>query len=230
MSFLGYYTEKPKVTRFPTFQSQSTGPQSPRTPPANVRWSSTSNKRAAPSKSEFHEDVPNYHERPCLAPSNDPFVTPQNFDEYGAELDANARVWKTYVKESDEFDMDLVDGWNRFVLESSKLLQEDPADATAQTLETISQTLLFIAHGNESIAAQSTGLEALDIDNKEFVPDPVAVCINVLWFLSLALSVAASLTTVPTGKKAATALGRNGEVEDARVVNVSSVINAYVSL
>ncbi|CAE6392360.1 unnamed protein product [Rhizoctonia solani] len=201
MSLLGYYVEKPKVTRFPTFQSQSTGPRSPRTPPptTNVRWSSTSNERAAPSESDLHDDTPDYHERAQIAPDTDAFVSPKNFDEYGGELDADARVWKTYVKESDEFDMDLVDGWNRqhlhacrsldvilifaalfsaisttFVLESSKLLQEDPADATSQTLETISQTLLLIARGNESLVPRSAGLDALGVEDEEFVPDPVA--------------------------------------------------------
>ncbi|CCO32739.1 hypothetical protein BN14_06802 [Rhizoctonia solani AG-1 IB] len=62
----------------------------------------------------------------------------------------------------------------RFVLESSKLLQEDPADATSQTLETISQTLLLIARGNESLVSRSTGLDSLGIEDEEFVPDPVA--------------------------------------------------------
>ncbi|KEP53904.1 hypothetical protein V565_024260, partial [Rhizoctonia solani 123E] len=37
----------------------------------------------------------------------------EEFDEYGAELEPGARVWKTYVREADKFDLDQVDGWNR---------------------------------------------------------------------------------------------------------------------
>ncbi|KAG8731584.1 hypothetical protein FRC11_003457 [Ceratobasidium sp. 423] len=197
-SFLGYYVEKPKVTRFPTFQSQSTGPRSPPVSPpaANVHWSGPSHERPAPSGDRLHgqrDGISAYHERSRIVPESaqGAYAPPNEFDEYGAELDADARVWKTYVKESDEFDQDLVEGWNRFVLETSKLLQEDPADATAQTLETIAQTLLLIAHGNQSMAARATVTETLD--DEEFAPTRIAVCINILWFLSLALSVAASL-------------------------------------
>ncbi|CAE7143511.1 unnamed protein product [Rhizoctonia solani] len=208
MSFLGYYVEKPKVTRFPTFQSQSTAPRSPRSPPpANVRWSSPFHEKPS-EECDRQDEVPEYRE--YTRPINDtgPYIPPNEFDEYGGELDADARVWKTYVKESDEFDLDLVEGWNRsldvilifaalfsaisttFVLESSKQLQEDPADATAQTLETISQTLLLIANANGNPLVPRAD-PAPDLD--EFAPTWIAVCINVLWFLSLALSVAASL-------------------------------------
>ncbi|KAG8756281.1 hypothetical protein FRC11_005448, partial [Ceratobasidium sp. 423] len=197
-SFLGYYVEKPKVTRFPTFQSQSTGPRSPPVSPpaANVHWSSPFHERPAPSEDRLHDqhdEISAYHERSRIVPetAQGAYAPPDEFDEYGAELNADARVWKTYVKESDEFDQDLVEGWNRFVLETSKLLQEDPANATAKTLETIAQTLLLIAHGNQSMAARATVTETLD--KEEFAPTRIAVCINILWFLSLALSVAASL-------------------------------------
>ncbi|CAE6499925.1 unnamed protein product [Rhizoctonia solani] len=215
MSFLGYYVEKPKVTRFPTFQSQSTGPRSPQISPpaAGVRWSSPFHERTASSEDNHHNQQDEIsahreHSRIILEDPQGAYAPPNEFDEYGAELDPDARVWKTYVKESDEFDQDLVEGWNRsldvilifaalfsaisttFVLETSKLLQEDPADATAQTLEAISQTLLLIAQGNQSLAPRSTEPDTLD---EEFSPSRIAVCINILWFLSLALSVAASL-------------------------------------
>ncbi|KAL5637733.1 hypothetical protein ACGC1H_002109 [Rhizoctonia solani] len=214
MSFLGYYVEKPKVTRFPTFQTQSSAPRSPRSPPptANVRWSNTFHEKPTPSETDPHDrrdETPEYYDNLRPVTDTGTYIPPNEFDEYGAELEPDARVWKTYVKESDEFDQDLVEGWNRsldvilskaalfsaisttFVLESSKQLQEDPADATAQTLETISQTLLLIAQGNQSLLSRSTSLaEALE---NEFSPNWIAVCINILWFLSLALSVAASL-------------------------------------
>jgi hypothetical protein len=31
----------------------------------------------------------------------------------GAELSKEARFWKVYVKEADQHDTDLVDGWNK---------------------------------------------------------------------------------------------------------------------
>ncbi|CAE7163284.1 unnamed protein product [Rhizoctonia solani] len=38
---------------------------------------------------------------------------PQEFDEKGTELGPDAQVWKTYVREADQIDEELVDGWNK---------------------------------------------------------------------------------------------------------------------
>ncbi|KAH7325494.1 hypothetical protein B0J17DRAFT_722962 [Rhizoctonia solani] len=38
---------------------------------------------------------------------------PQEFDEEGKELGPDAQVWRTYVKEADRVDEELVDGWNK---------------------------------------------------------------------------------------------------------------------
>ncbi|CAE6387201.1 unnamed protein product, partial [Rhizoctonia solani] len=40
---------------------------------------------------------------------------PQEFDEEGKELGPDAQVWKTYVREADRVDEELVDGWNKSV-------------------------------------------------------------------------------------------------------------------
>ncbi|CAE6423056.1 unnamed protein product [Rhizoctonia solani] len=37
----------------------------------------------------------------------------QEFDEYSAEFEKGARVWKAYMKEADKFDVEQVDEWNR---------------------------------------------------------------------------------------------------------------------
>ncbi|KAF8594730.1 hypothetical protein BDV93DRAFT_131735 [Ceratobasidium sp. AG-I] len=37
----------------------------------------------------------------------------EEFDEYGAELGRDARFWRTYVKEADQWDAELVEGWNK---------------------------------------------------------------------------------------------------------------------
>ncbi|CCO35402.1 hypothetical protein BN14_09520 [Rhizoctonia solani AG-1 IB] len=141
---------------------------------------------------------------PIKATSADPMMEP---DEYGAELGKEARVWKAYVKESDRSDTEMVDGWNKsldvilvfaalfsaistaFLIESSKKLQQDPADVTAQTLLTISHTLSAIANGTRPLV-----LEPLAGGNtEEFTPSRTMVAINTLWYLSLSLSVATSL-------------------------------------
>ncbi|CAE6423775.1 unnamed protein product, partial [Rhizoctonia solani] len=132
---------------------------------------------------------------------------PQEFDEDGKELGPDAQVWKTYVREADQVDRELVEGWNNsmdvilifaalfsaistaFVIESYKNLKQDPADASSQTLLTISQTLMFIANGSQPT---NTPL-ATDTEPTAFHASARDICVNALWFLSLSLSVAVSL-------------------------------------
>ncbi|CUA70954.1 Mediator of RNA polymerase II transcription subunit 12 [Rhizoctonia solani] len=141
-----------------------------------------------------------------------PVDAPQEFDEPGKELDPDAQVWKTYVREADQVDEEMVDGWNKyvsmdvilifaalfsaistaFVIESYKNLKQDPADASSQTLLTISQTLLLIANGSQS--SSSTPISAPE--TPAFAASAKDICVNVLWFLSLSLSVAVSLISM----------------------------------
>ncbi|CAE7080554.1 unnamed protein product [Rhizoctonia solani] len=150
---------------------------------------------------------------------------PQEFDEEGKELGPDAQVWKTYVREADLVDEELVDGWNksmdvilsgsvlchfhcvhtlsysylyfahhlfRFVIESYKNLKQDPADVSSQTLITISNTLMLIANGSQP----SGTLPLPETDTPAFQASAKAICVNVLWFLSLSLSVAVSLISM----------------------------------
>ncbi|KAF8598465.1 hypothetical protein BDV93DRAFT_512473 [Ceratobasidium sp. AG-I] len=132
-------------------------------------------------------------------------------EEYGAELGKDARFWKTYVKEADQWDAELVDGWSKsldvililvkaalfsaistaFVIESAKGLQQDPAESSARSLLLISQTLLAMSSSNQ----QASPVPAL-MDDNDFTPSASTVCVNVLWFLSLSLSVAVSLVAM----------------------------------
>ncbi|KDN41130.1 hypothetical protein RSAG8_07684, partial [Rhizoctonia solani AG-8 WAC10335] len=139
-----------------------------------------------------------------------PVEAPQEFDEKGKELGPDAQVWKTYVREADQVDEELVDGWNKsmdvilifaalfsaistaFVIESYKSLKPDPADASSQTLLTISQTLMFIANGSQP----SSTLLTSEVETPVFQASAKAICVNVLWFLSLSLSVAVSLISM----------------------------------
>lgn len=129
------------------------------------------------------------------------------FEEYGAELGKEARVWKVYVKETEKWDTELVEGWNKsldvilvfaalfaavataFLIESSKRLQQDPADVSAEALVVISQTLLAMA------GAQTLNHSSLSSVNNttSFQPTNHTIVINTLWYLSLSLSIATSL-------------------------------------
>ncbi|CUA72923.1 Alpha,alpha-trehalose-phosphate synthase [UDP-forming] 2 [Rhizoctonia solani] len=135
--------------------------------------------------------------------------TKEEFDEYGAELEPEARVWKTYVSVADKFDKEQVDGWNSsldvtlifagiftaictaFVIESAKSLKEDPAETAARRLDQITQILL-VAHANDSSPLNATEIGA-PISPDPFLPRTVDVCINALWFFSLILSAAVAL-------------------------------------
>ncbi|CAE6401703.1 unnamed protein product [Rhizoctonia solani] len=133
-----------------------------------------------------------------------------DYDEYGAEMDPNARVWRVYVDETEKSDKELVDGWNSamdvmllfaalysailtaFVIESSKDLRPDYSQISAQALLTISQTLLSpkASPGSASVP----GTSSAGISN--FTPTTAAIMVNMLWFLSLGLSIAVTLITI----------------------------------
>ena len=44
-----------------------------------------------------------------------PVDPPQEFDDPGKEMGPDAQVWKTYVRETDQVDRELVDGWDKCV-------------------------------------------------------------------------------------------------------------------
>ncbi|CAE6503847.1 unnamed protein product [Rhizoctonia solani] len=131
----------------------------------------------------------------------------EDFGMEGAELSKEATIWKSYVKEADEYDKELVEGWNNslevilvfaalfsavataFILESSKKLEPDPSLASVNTLLAISQNLLAITSN-----VQVEGLETPAGSNQKaaFVPPRTVVIVNTLWYASLALSIATS--------------------------------------
>ncbi|KAH7325474.1 hypothetical protein B0J17DRAFT_722934 [Rhizoctonia solani] len=79
-----------------------------------------------------------------------------------------------------------------FVIESYKSLKQDPADASSQTLLTMSQTLMFIANGSQPTSFPPTS----EMEAPPFKASAKAICVNVLWFLSLSVSVAVSLISM----------------------------------
>ncbi|CAE6511364.1 unnamed protein product [Rhizoctonia solani] len=174
-------------------------------------------KRGEKGKTGLHGYMHKYRKRAPINPTAPqgavpcyPVDAPQEFDEEGKELDADAQVWKTYVKEADQVDEEMVDGWNKsmdvilifaalfsaistaFVIESYKNLKPDPADASSQTLLIISQTLMLIANGSQPSSASMTSVS----ETTAFQASAKDICVNVLWFLSLSLSVAVSLISM----------------------------------
>ncbi|KAG8729928.1 hypothetical protein FRC10_003289 [Ceratobasidium sp. 414] len=124
---------------------------------------------------------------PLLESANDPTIEDV---EFLSGIGREAQVWTTYVKETKEFDDDMVDGWNRFVLESAKQLQPDKADQTVMILREISRALQANGAQNALVGQSDPGSDV------EFHPKRNAIWVNCLWFLSLSLSVAVSLAAM----------------------------------
>ncbi|KAG8720251.1 hypothetical protein FRC09_009844 [Ceratobasidium sp. 395] len=109
-------------------------------------------------------------------------------DEPGLEMAKGARVWRVYVKETDRSDKEMVDGRNKFIIESLKDLKPDYTGSSAKALLAISHKLDAIAGGQ-----RTTPLLVQELDSDAFSPPHASVIVNVLWLLSLSLSVAVSL-------------------------------------
>ncbi|QRV94436.1 hypothetical protein RhiJN_22454 [Ceratobasidium sp. AG-Ba] len=139
-------------------------------------------------------------------------------DPPGEEMTKAARVWKTYVREADQLDKEMVEGRNSFckrypaskvvmniideqtqaalfsaistafIIESLGDLKPDTAESSARSLLAISQKLDAIATGQ-----QTTSPSVQDTSLDDFSPTHSAVVVNILWLLSLSLSVAVSL-------------------------------------
>ncbi|CAE6388332.1 unnamed protein product [Rhizoctonia solani] len=186
-----------------SYQSYSTGNTTIPLTPVTPLTSDSPNVTLAESDPDINPKTTS-HQRLSSTPID---ATRAGFDDYGSELDKEARIWSAYVKEAEQWDDEIVDGWNRsldvmlvfaalfsavsttFVVESSKNLQPDPAAISATTLQEISQILRIISN-NQSGASLPPSSEP------EFKPPASAIWVNALWFLSLALSVSVSLATM----------------------------------
>ncbi|QRW22489.1 hypothetical protein RhiXN_10076 [Rhizoctonia solani] len=135
-------------------------------------------------------------------------------DPRGAELGREARVWKVYVGETEKWDNELLEGWEKsldvllvfvsahiykaallsaiiatFLVESSNMLKEDPNEVSATALVAISQALTALTTNNSSAAP--SGLPSPDQNNSSnFVPSKIDIWINALWYSSFSLSIA----------------------------------------
>ncbi|QRV75688.1 E3 ubiquitin-protein ligase listerin [Ceratobasidium sp. AG-Ba] len=127
-------------------------------------------------------------------------------DTLGEELAQDATIWKLYLDEAAEHDLELVEGRHKsldmlllfaalfsailtaFLIESKNLLQLDPQDASVALLLQMVQS----QHRIELGLAPPIGLE-LPVAVPEFTPTSASRWINAIWFISLGLSLSASL-------------------------------------
>ncbi|KAF8672218.1 hypothetical protein RHS04_07837 [Rhizoctonia solani] len=104
------------------------------------------------------------------------------------DIGPNAEVWKKYVIETDRADKELVEGWNKFILESTKDLKPDYAEVSAHTLAAVLAAL------SPTTSDNSSGVPTMGQSN--FAPTAAAIQVNILWFTSLSLSVAVALIAI----------------------------------
>ncbi|CAE6488584.1 unnamed protein product [Rhizoctonia solani] len=107
------------------------------------------------------------------------------FEDYGAEMDKDARIWKAYVQETDQADREMVYGWNNFLTTVSANLEPDFGEESTKTLQAILTTLQVASLG------PATNFSTPSFD--PFIPSHTTVMVNTLWYLSLSLSVAVAL-------------------------------------
>ncbi|KAG6818748.1 hypothetical protein H0H93_002156 [Arthromyces matolae] len=130
------------------------------------------------------------------------------------DYDERARkFWSLYVKESEQHDRNMTETWKAsmdstlifaglfsavvtgFLIDSYKLLKADPND---KVMDLLSQTLavqIYSASLNTSAIPLPTTVTA-NPSESPFNPPASAVALNILWFLSLSCSLAASLCVI----------------------------------
>ncbi|KAJ7468145.1 hypothetical protein FB451DRAFT_1369166 [Mycena latifolia] len=114
---------------------------------------------------------------------------------------AAGRLWSVYISEAEKYDKELVESWKSdmegmlifaglfaasltaFLIESYKTLSADSSDTTNFLLTQISQQLAGVANGTASVATTPPS----------FTPTAASVICNVLWFISLGLSLTCAL-------------------------------------
>ncbi|KAJ7153336.1 hypothetical protein C8R46DRAFT_474636 [Mycena filopes] len=115
--------------------------------------------------------------------------------------EASARLWSIYVGEAERYDKALVESWKAdmegmlifsglfsasltaFLIESYRSLQPDSGDSTVRLLTQISEQLAALS-GNTSFVSPAPPV---------FNASPSSLVCNVLWFLSLTLSLTCAL-------------------------------------
>ncbi|KAJ7766018.1 hypothetical protein B0H16DRAFT_1882890 [Mycena metata] len=114
---------------------------------------------------------------------------------------AAAKLWAVYVSEAEKYDKGLVESWRSdmdgmlifaglfsasltaFLIESYKTLMPDSGDTT----------ILLLSQISGQLAASANGTAFNFVQQPQFTPRASALICNVLWFISLGLSLACAL-------------------------------------
>ncbi|KAG6853393.1 hypothetical protein C0991_004794 [Blastosporella zonata] len=115
------------------------------------------------------------------------------------------KFWSIYVSEAEQYDSNITETWKgdmdstlifaglfsatvtAFIIESYKLLQQDSANVTNVLLTQLLAAQIATANTSSSVVLPTT------LPSFDFVPSTAVVTVNILWFLSLASSLAAAL-------------------------------------
>ncbi|CAE6443462.1 unnamed protein product [Rhizoctonia solani] len=128
-------------------------------------------------------------------------------DRYGEELDPEACIWRMYAEEAKEQDAESVREKNEnlnnlllfatlfsaivttFIIDSTSLLQQDSSEVSIQLL-------LALVQSQRRIEAGTPDLAPFPIEIPTFEPSSIARLINVLWFVSLMISLGAAVVAI----------------------------------
>ncbi|KAH9170378.1 hypothetical protein EDB89DRAFT_2098028, partial [Lactarius sanguifluus] len=174
--------------------SSTATPQSPQPAVIAAAQPTTSSINPQTTNDRPYGDVP----PPQIAGNPDP----QRGEKYGDPSDG---LWSMYLTEAEKQDKDVTESWKgdtegilvftglfsatvaAFIIESYKLLSPNPSETTNALLTQISGQLVNISNGTPlpGIVAES---------GQPFKPTASAVRVNVLWFLSLVLSLTCALS------------------------------------
>ncbi|KAH9071518.1 hypothetical protein EDB83DRAFT_253679 [Lactarius deliciosus] len=149
---------------------------------------------------QFRPTTTTNNREDALAPLPD--INPQRGENYG---DSSGRLWMLYLTEAEKEDKEITENWKgdtegilvftglfsatvaTFIIESYKQLSHDSGDTTNALLTQISQQL-----ANTSNVTPFAGVGAQN--SLPFKPTASAVRVNVMWFLSLVLSLTCALS------------------------------------
>ncbi|KAH9173290.1 hypothetical protein EDB89DRAFT_1905319 [Lactarius sanguifluus] len=149
---------------------------------------------------QFRPTTTTNNREDALAPLPD--TNPQRGENYG---DSSGRLWMLYLTEAEKEDKEITENWKgdtegilvftglfsatvaTFIIESYKQLSHDSGDTTNALLTQISHQL-----ANTSNVTPFAGVGAQN--SLPFKPTASAVRVNVMWFLSLVLSLTCALS------------------------------------
>ncbi|KAI9460120.1 hypothetical protein BJY52DRAFT_1263070 [Lactarius psammicola] len=139
----------------------------------------------------------------------DPTDKPFNQDEEKGDVvkdnrdlhDPSSKMWGLCISQADKHDTAMVERWKAdmdgiliytgvfsatvaaFLIESYKTLKPDPGEATVRLLQQVTQQLAAISNGTQLALSTSD----------PFTPKPYAIHVNIMWFLSLCISLSCAL-------------------------------------